>query len=308
MRSCRSISSLAILILLIAAPATAQTRGTGRLAGKVLDGEGKPIRAVLVTAVKTGDDRPVQTKTSEKGEWAIGGLAGGQWNLDFAKDGFQTKGIAVQLSEVTRIPPMEIRMTKAAPPPIDPNVEIKEHLVKAAALMEGKKFADARAVYMELLAKFPEAHQLQPLIARTYAGENQHEKALEHLRLALEKDPGNVEVKLLLGNTLIEKGDAAEGKQILAAIDMSQVKDPLAFINSGIALINEGKAAEAATLFDKVIERFPSQADGYYFRGLARLQLGQTAEAKADLQKYVTIAPADAPELAQAKKILEQLK
>ena len=36
--------------------------------------------------------------------------------------------------------------------------------------------------------------------------------------------------------------------------------------------------------------------------------LGKTAEAKADLSKYVSIAPPDAPELATAKQILQTIK
>ena len=31
-------------------------------------------------------------------------------------------------------------------------------------------------------------------------------------------------------------------------------------------------------------------------------------EARTDLEKYVSIAPPDAPQLADAKKVLEQLK
>jgi hypothetical protein len=32
------------------------------------------------------------------------------------------------------------------------------------------------------------------------------------------------------------------------------------------------------------------------------------AEAKADLEKFVSMAPPDSPQLADAKKLLEQLK
>jgi regulator of sirC expression with transglutaminase-like and TPR domain len=56
------------------------------------------------------------------------------------------------------------------------------------------------------------------------------------------------------------------------------------------------------------VTRFPAHADGYYYRGVANLQLQKNAEAKADLEKFVGLASPDAPELAMAKKILEQLK
>jgi len=91
-------------------------------------------------------------------------------------------------------------------------------------------------------------------------------------------------------------------------VDDARVADPAVFLNIGIGLINDKKQADAVTWFDKAIARFPQYPDGYYYRGISYLSLGKTAEAKIDLQKYVTIAPADAPELATAKKILETIK
>jgi hypothetical protein len=38
------------------------------------------------------------------------------------------------------------------------------------------------------------------------------------------------------------------------------------------------------------------------------VSLGKPAEAKADLQKYLSIAPADAPERPTAEKILESIR
>lgn len=308
MRRIASIAASLPLVLLLCAVVTAQTRGTGRLAGRIVDPDGKPIEGVQVKATKAGDAAAAfEARTNKKGEWAIGGMAGGQWNLDFTRDGFETKSISIGVSEVSRIPPIEFSMVRVKPV-VDPNAEIKEDLLKAAGMMQKNDFAGARQIYQALLAKYPEAHQLHPLIARTYAGEKQPEKAVSHLRLALEKDPESVEVKLLLGSVLVETGKGDEGRAMLAAVDVERVKDPLAFINAGIDLLNGGKPADAKTFFDKVVTRFPQEADGYYYRGLANLQLAQNAEAKADLQKFVAIAPKDSPQLSHATKILEQLK
>ena len=146
------------------------------------------------------------------------------------------------------------------------------------------------------------------MIARTYHGEKNLDKAIEHLRIAVEKMPDNVEARLLLGNTLVEAGKVDEGKQVLSTIDPAKIADPAVLLNVGITLINQGKPAEALTYFDQAVTRFPAHADGYYYRGVANLQLQKNAEAKADLEKFVGLASPDAPELAMAKKILEQLK
>ena len=95
---------------------------------------------------------------------------------------------------------------------------------------------------------------------------------------------------------------------MLASIDEAKVADPAIFLNAGIALLNDKKTADAVPWFDKAITRFPTHPDAYYYRGISYLSLGKTAEAKADLEKYISIAPADAPEVATAKKILETMK
>jgi Tfp pilus assembly protein PilF len=203
---------------------------------------------------------------------------------------------------------MEVKLKKKAAPPPDPNVEIKVKLTEAAAKMNAKQFAEARAIYEALSAQHPEVKQFRPLIARTYYGEGNKAAAIEHLRKAAAEDPENLEVRVLLGTTLMEDGKTEEARQILSSVDDGKVTDPAVFLNIGIGLINDKKHAEAVPWFDKAIARFPQHPDGYYYRGISYITLGKTAEAKADLEKYVSIAPPDAPELATAKQILATIK
>lgn len=305
------LTGLVLLTAVLSATgASAQEwRGMGRVGGKVTDEAGKPVEGVTVKAMMSrAGNRGPQSRSNAKGEWAVGGIAGGEWALDFVKDGYETKSITVNVTESGRIPPMEIRLAKRAAPVADPNEEIRAKLTQAAGLMNAKQFADARTIYEELSAKYPEVKQFRPLIARTYYGEGNKTAAIEHLRKALAQDPANVEVTLLLGNTLMEDGKAEEARQVLSTIDESKVADPALFLNAGIALLNDKKQTEAVVWFDKAITRFPQHPDGYYYRGISYISLGKSAEAKADLEKYVSIAPPDAPELATAKKILETMK
>jgi tetratricopeptide (TPR) repeat protein len=309
MRAGPVVGVVIALTLGAAAPVEAQVwRGMGRVGGKVVDEDGKPIEGVTVKAMmpSAGNEGP-ESKSNRKGEWAIGGISRGNWALDFIKDGYETRSITVQVSELTRLPPMEIALTKAAPV-VDPNEEIKQQLTQAAGLMNAEQYAEARAIYVELTEKYPEVKQFEPLIARTYYGEGNRAKAIEHLRSASARDPENVEVKMLLGNVLVEDGQAEEGRRILESVDESKVTDPTIYVNVGIEMINDGRHAEAVTWFDKAINRFPNEPDAYYYRGVSKLSLGDAPGAKADLEKYTSIAPADAPEMEMAKKILESLK
>jgi predicted Zn-dependent protease len=306
MRVVQSVVAAAIVVGL-AAPAVAQSRGQGHMAGVVKDDSGQPVEGVQVKAVKQGENDAFTDKTNKKGEWALNGIASGQWNLDFAKQGYETRSITVPFSEVQRMPPMTIDIKKAVVK-VDPNAEIKNELQKAAPLLEAGKYAEARAIYEQIEQKYPDVWQVEPLIARTYAGEKNMDAAMTHLQTALQHDPENVEVKLLMASMLVDEKKVDEAQKYLDSIDMTKVKDPVVFLNAGISLINQGKAAEAMPIFDKVVANYPTDAEAYYYRGRAELATGKFPEAKADLQKFVGMPGADASQVEQAKKILEQLK
>lgn len=293
------------ILLFMAALAHAQDwRGMGRLAGTVVDDTGAPVEGVTVKAVRGESNGGPTVKTNKKGEFVLAGINGGNWSIDFDKPGYEPTKKSASFQEHSSNPPMAITMRRAA---VDPNVQIRSELEKAADLVKQQKFAEARAIYQSILAAHPDAYQVEPYIARTYYAEHQLDPAIEHLRAALAKDPSNVDVKLLLANVLTEKGNADESRQLLASIDESKITDPSTYVNAGIGLINQKQPAEALTWFEKAIAKFPQAPDAYYYRGITQLQLGNNDKAKADLAKFLSMAP-DAPEAKTAKGILETLK
>jgi Tfp pilus assembly protein PilF len=305
MRFTRTSTAFIGLVLLLAAVASAQDwRGMGRLAGVVVDDTGAPIEGVTVKAVRGESNGGPTVKTNKKGEFVLAGINGGRWDIDFDKPGYVGTKKSASFQEHDRNPQMTVTMKKAA---VDPNAQIRADLEKAADLVKQQKFADARAIYESILAQHPDAYQVEPYIARTYYAEHQIDPAIDHLRKAVDKDPANVEVKLLLATLLTEKGRSDEARQILASIDESKITDPSTYVNAGIGLINQKKAAEAMPWFDKAIAKFPQAADAYYYRGITELQLEKNDAAKADLTRFLTIAP-NAPEAKTAKSILEMLK
>ncbi len=171
-------ATLTLLIALLAASVCAQPTGRGRINGKILDDQGKPAPDVQVRAVKVGETLTLEAKTNSKGEWSLNGLAGGQWNFEFVKNGFDSQRMTVQVTE-DRNPPIDMKLTKAAPA-VDPNVELQDELKKALALQEAGKHADARKIYETLLAKYPAVYQLNSYIAGTYATEKNYDKAIEY--------------------------------------------------------------------------------------------------------------------------------
>ena len=294
--------SLAILIVLIGvAVASAQSwRGMARVAGKVTDEQGKPLDGVAVKLTQPGSGGTT-VKTDKKGEWSVGGLHSGEWQLDFELLTYETRHITVQLNELSRIPPVEIKMKQ------DLNEVIQVAMVKAGELVGQQKYVEARAVYQDILTRYPNAYRMESYLARVFYLEKNYDEAVKHLRIAIDKDPSDIENKLRLGNILMEIGKMDEGRQVLATVDDTAVKDPAIFVNIGISLMNQNKADEALVYFEKAIKVFPDKGDGYYYRALIRLQKGDTAGTKADLTKFLELSP-NAAEAPAARKALEQLK
>jgi predicted Zn-dependent protease len=202
------------------------------------------------------------------------------------------------------VEPMNVTM---APPKPDPTPQINAELQRAVQTAQAGKFAEARKICEDLLAQYPVLTQCYGFNARMYAAENQPQKALEQATIAVQKEPANADAKLLQADLLMEVGKKEEARQLLSSIDMTQVKDPFPFINDAIGLINEKKGTEAVDELTKLLAAFPNQAEIYYYRGRAYIVAEKLPEAKADLEKFVTLGKPDSKEVADAKKIIEQL-
>jgi hypothetical protein len=100
-----------------ALPVRAQEwRGGARLDGWIKDPSEQAIAdASLKLSREVGPGPTVQT--DKKGYWALMGLAGGTWNIEISAAGFETRKITVRMSEQKRVPPMELRLEKAAAAP-----------------------------------------------------------------------------------------------------------------------------------------------------------------------------------------------
>jgi predicted Zn-dependent protease len=269
-----------------------------------VDDKGQPVADAAVTLVMVGQAEPQSARTDKKGEWKFKNLSEGQWRLEIGKEGLETNRQVVEIRN-DKAPPVNVTLAKEVPK-ADPTVEINQAVAHAAELAQAGKIPEARKIYEDLLVKYPTVYQLEGLIARTYAVENNSPKAMEHLNIALEKDPTNVDLKVLQADLMMESGDKAGAKAILDGIDLKQVKDPFPFINAAIVTINQGKGDEAVDALTKLLAQFPTQPEIFYYRGRAYVVAKKYDEAKLDLDKFISLAPA-AKEAADAKRILDQL-
>ncbi len=306
-------------LLLIATVAWAQDwRGNGRLMGKVVDEQGKPLQGVVVSAsLPAYHGILAQGKSDKKGEWSIDDVGEGNWDLVLEMKGYVTAKATADVDDSGRTSPVRTTLKKA----FDPNEFIQAEGEKANALMEQKKYAEARAIYEGIVAKVPEVSvQVQQFIARTYYLEGKPDKAAEILKASLAKDPTSVPAKLLLVGVLLESGNTDEAGQILKGVDEATITDSTIYSNFGLALLKKHKMTEALPYFDKATTRFPQAPEAYYYRALALVELvnaqkdpkdperiARIGQIKADLTKYQQLAP-NSPASEDVKKLLDQVE
>jgi tetratricopeptide (TPR) repeat protein len=301
-------SLLVAAALALTVPALAQDwKGTGRMEGRVLDAEGKALPGVLVKLNLPERGGGTTVKTDKKGHWAIGGITSGAWEIDFEAPGYAVKKVTINLpSEASRLPPVEVKLEKSAP--AGPLPEVREVLERGDAAFKAGRFAEARAEYEKLLTLRPDvAEMLNRQIAFTYSREGNYAKAVEYLEKVLQANPADQELKLLTAQEALRAGMLDKGMDMLKGVDDSAIKDPEVFYNVAALLLNAQKPQEAIGYLDKAIAVDPSYVDGYFQRGLAYLGQGKMAEAKADFNKVIELAPTG-PQADTAKKALAQIK
>lgn len=341
----RSISVVVALIVVLSLTsfASAQVRGKGRLQGSVTDkATGKPVVDAKVT-ISGGNTKPVITKTNAKGQWSALGFVGGTWSIDIEAKGYQALRGSATISEMQLIPPIRSELVpevveEATPtgPSIanvpeevvngvnqaqellgaavgDPTSEtdatpvtaetVKENSRKAAALLE----AALPQIPTDTEERQRIRTQIQQLLAQAQYKAGEVTKAIDTLRVLLASDETNQTNALLLVNLYLEDGKLAEGKALLEKLPDWAVSDPTIYLNVGILFMNKDAAKDAVAYFDKAIALDANKAEGYYYRGLAQLQLKKSAEAKADFEKVIALAPTG-PEANDARQLLAGMK
>jgi tetratricopeptide (TPR) repeat protein len=296
------------LAVLAASAAGAQDwRGGGRVEGRVVGPDGAPVAGASVKLNNPGRGGGPTLKTDKKGKWVYLGLVAGNWNVDVEAPGYATRRVSFNLvSESAHLEPMEIRLEKSGPAPTPP--EVLEAVKKADEAYKAGRFIEAQAEYEKLLALRPDlATTIHQQMGFSLIQMKKFPEALEHLQKVLDADPANAPIRIIAAQAALEGGMIDRGLALLKSLDESAIKAPDILFNVGVALINANRPEDAIVYFGKSVALDAAYADGYFRRGLAYLQMGKTAEAKADLKKFVELTP-QGPEADLARKALEQLK
>jgi predicted Zn-dependent protease len=275
----------------------AKWKGKSALSGKVVDDAGKGVAGAKVTLVLTENNNGFFVTTKKNGEFEAKDIKAGEWRLQTEAPNFVVVRQTVKVAD-GKNPPVSIVVKRDNSP---------ELLAKADAAFKAGQLDEARTEYLKVLEAHPELTAINRAIAFTYGKEKNNAEALKYLDLALAGNPDDAVLLQLAAATSIELNDPTRAMAYVARIDDATISDPDLLLNTAISMLNRKRSAEATTVLDRVIARFPETADSYFYRGYAKMQANKTAEAKPDLEKYLEIAPTGA-QAAQAKQMIASIK
>ncbi|HTQ80367.1 MAG TPA: tetratricopeptide repeat protein [Thermoanaerobaculia bacterium] len=323
---------LAVVLLLAAGlPAFAQGwAGHGRVQGIITDPQGKPVEGAKITLLKGDGDAAKGPKpffTDKAGKWSYLGLAGGQWRILIDKEGYLPSEGRTNIVESSFDVPQPIRVQlkdipkevqQAQQQATQKNQQGKEAIAaieEGNKLLQEQKYAEARAQYEKALSQLEPANKGPVLrgVAVTYYAEKNFNQAIETLKQVLAITPDDPQVLQLMVNWLVEAGREEEAKAYMAKLPQGTTIDPNSLLNLGITTYNEGiksknpkKFDDAIGYFSQVIKDHPELPDAYYYRGMVYLGQNKPAQAKADFQKLLEIAPNHA-KAAEVKEYIKSL-
>jgi len=168
------------------------------------------------------------------------------------------------------------------------------------AAFKSGNYNEAAKQFQAFVDERPDVFQGHYMLGQSLAKLNRNQEALAHLKKAIELDPNNVGVQLILGKVYLEVGQYADAAAILGKIDSSSL--PAAQQSAvhqmlALALEKSGDSGRALGQLAQAAKAKPNDANVQYQYGAAALRAGDTATAVSALGKAASLEPNDPDKL-----------
>jgi Tfp pilus assembly protein PilF len=207
---------------------------------------------------------------------------------------------------------------RSTPAPGKDSADAIAQCEKDAESVRKAKFGEATALYEQSLPELSDNTALMTKLEMAGYLTQNYDQAEKYAKMITEKEPGNTTSWMMIAELEVQKGNLAEAKAAVEKVPADKLTDPTVFLNIGVICYNKNLPADAEQYFSKAIDMKGDFSEAYYYRGLARYQIGaaaknkQTAaekfgEAKADFQKYMQIDP-NGKDADTVKELLKSIK
>jgi tetratricopeptide (TPR) repeat protein len=310
---------LFVLSLSVSLILAQEQTGKGRINGTVVDEKGQPVEGatILVESMKT--DTKFQGSSDESGHFAVAGMGTGYWRITASKSGYTSSSINMNVSQLTRNPPITFTLKKMTGyAALMTDEESFQLFDKGNLLMKEEKYDEALEIFEEFKAKYPEVYQVHLNIGNCYLNKGENDKAEAEFQLVLDKtleihgdyktDPAtSLRAFTGLGELYIQKGDFEKGQEYFSkALEISP-EDEVAAYNVGQILFSNQRPDEAIKYYKLAIQIKEDWSKPYLKLGYAYLNKGDFDAALQYLNKFVEMDPEN-PEVPQTKNMIATIE
>jgi tetratricopeptide (TPR) repeat protein len=291
--------------------------GEGRILGTVVDAAGAPVADAQVLLTRPGASYKQEKKTDAKGTFTLLVLdATKDYQIHIEKAGFTPvdEPVKPKIQDTLRVSyTLQPVVAKA---PAGPQVLSGENQAinaynEGVAKLQAKDKAGAVAKFEAAATLNPKLPDAQIVLAELYLDQGKKTEALAAAEryLALSPSGANAARGLSVEYDAYQAlGDTAKADAALEAWIKAEPgrETAVRLLNKGVALFNASKVDQAVQIFERVLQIDPTLAKTHYMLGLSYANSGQDAKAKAELTKFLELAPND-ENAATAKEMLEYL-
>ncbi len=294
-------------------------RGSGRLAGIVVDEAGKPVEGALIILEYLQFSNKLTAVSNAKGQWGFIGLGKGVISITTAKEGFAPSTVQLEVSGVKKNPEPKIILKKAAGNAAAEGLSesSKEMLLQGNALFEQKKFAEAMAFYQEFIDKYPSLYKVKLNVANCLMELQEYDKAIAEYQKVLcgltGEAPDKRDNKLMaqvyagIGDAYLRQNKFKEAEQYFKkSIEIDPADHALAY-NVAEIMMQANNADEAIRYYEMAIRIKPDWPKSYLKLGYAWLNKGNIQKAVESFNKFVETSPPDDPDVAIAKDVIKKI-
>jgi tetratricopeptide (TPR) repeat protein len=316
------------LILALALPAVClsiQAESTGRIVGKVLNKEGKPIPGAKINLRRLDIKWSKDLVSDKNGNFLQVGLEPREFVLTVSAEGYVDyvdQAIKIPLGDalvrnITLLTPAEARAQAGTSgnqvAPEDPGLALdsagREAFNLAIPLYNEGKFAEAlphvekayktlgeaKDIMKDEKAKAdlaPELLKVERVLGICLArGGTRKEDAEPFLLKALERNPKDEAVIHSLVETSKAKWDAAGEQKYNAMLESLHGPNPDVAYNKGVEAFNNGQTKEARSHWLRTLEIAPTYPEAHFMLAMVDFGDNNLKGTKQHLQKYLELAP-----------------
>ncbi len=294
--------------------------GRGRVFGKVVDDEGKPLADVKIIAESLTERGTVLKGISDKkGDWAIAGFGTGPWRITATKEGYAPSSIELRVSEFKNPPvTFTLKKLKGGPSALSVDKSAIEMLEKAENEVKEERYDSAIAIYNQLIEKYPSVFQLYLNIGSVQMKKGELDSALNSFQEVLKrlkerdgdysKEPETAFKAFTgMGEVWLKKDDFEKARESFeSALQISPKDSALAYTVGEIYFTNQ-KVDDAIKYFELAVNIKPDWWKPYSKLGYCYLNKGDFKKALEYFKKCIEVDP-NSPEAGTIKAVIAELE